>query len=486
MPDTYKFTTCHCPPPSCDARFLCCAALSTTSPAVSIAGTLSFPAGHFTTPPVAYHCSAIVLPPKYHSPAIPPCASLPSVSVGINGILIPHMLFAAVISLLKALIALLINPSITATMPLKILFATASSPDSIVMKPLAIASFAPINKSLIQLTQSVNAIFMFDRSVFAIPSIAVPIVVKKLRIIVSQSSHANLMLSTNHWKSPENKALKALKIAIKYSPYVPKVSLIHCRAASHAIVNHCVIDDRTSVIQVANGSMMPYKYSIAHVTASLITSQFVTTTYASHAIAAITNHTGETINQITVANVPNQATILGIANHNTPIALTNHAIAPPIPITQATISGFSFAHAANDNNKGCTTDNNCVKAGAKAPPTASCKSPNVSLKIALCHSTVFQNAAACPPTFSINAAMTSCLVAVSDTSIPYSLSIFWLPASAIVTIFVADHMSICFATDRSAANEASFVASVWSLVICNSFAKLSLANSPLMPVVCCN
>lgn len=255
MPDTYKFTTCPCPPPSCDARFLCCAALSTTSPAVSIAGTMSLPAGHFTTPPVAYHCSDIVLPPKYHSPAIPPCASLPSVSVGINGMLMPHMLFAAEISLLKALIALLIKPSITATMPLKMLFDTASNHESIVINPPAIASFAPINKSLIQLTQSVNAIFMFARSVFAIHNIAVPIVVKKLRIIVSQSSHANLMLSTNHWKSPENKALKALKIAIKYSPYVPNVSLIHCRAASHAMVKPCVIVDRAFVIHVTNGSI---------------------------------------------------------------------------------------------------------------------------------------------------------------------------------------------------------------------------------------
>lgn len=242
-------------PPNCHASVLCCAALSTTSHAVSIAGTLSSPAGHFTTQPFANHCIPIGVPPKYHSPAIPPCANLPSVNVGINGILMPHMLFAAVISLLKALIALLINHSITDTIPLKILFAMPASPSSIVINPPATASFAPINKSLSRLTHSVNIAFIFVHSVLAIPIRAVPIVVKKLRIILSQSSHANLMLSTNHWKSPENNALKALKIAIRYSPYVPNVSVIHCRAASHASVNHSVIDDRADVIHVTNGSI---------------------------------------------------------------------------------------------------------------------------------------------------------------------------------------------------------------------------------------
>lgn len=271
----------------------------------------------------------------------------------------PHMLFAAVISLLKALIALLIKPSITATMPLKMLFATASSPDNIVMKPPAIASLAPINKSLIQLTQSVNAIFMFDRSVLAIPNIAVPIVVKKLRIIVSQSSHANLMLSTNHWKSPENNALNALKIADKYSPYVPNVSVIHCRVASHAIVKPCVIDDRVSVIHVTNGSIIPYKYSTADVTASFITSQFVTTTYASHAIAATNNHIGEKIIQNTVAKAPNHAMIAGIARPSVPTTVTNQAIDQAINMILPKSSGFSVARDTKLAITGCTTASNC-------------------------------------------------------------------------------------------------------------------------------
>lgn len=473
-------------PPNCHARFLCCAALSTTSHAVSIAGTMSFPAGHFTAPPNAKPCAPIGVPPKYHSPAIPPCANLPSVSVGINGMLMPHMLFAAVINLLKALIALLINHSITATMPLKMLFDIATSQSNIVVKAPAIASFAPINKSLIQLTPSVNAVFIFTQSVLAIHTIAVPIVVKKLRIIVRPSSHANLMLSINHWKSPENNALKALKIAIRYSPYVPNVSVIHCRAASHAIVNHCVIDDRVSVIHVTNGSITDLIYAIPFVNASFIVSQFAIINVANVATIAIIIHTGQVIAIIATFIAANHATIDGIASHKIPITLTSPATAQPIHIIQAKISGFSFAHDAKANRTGCTVDNNIWKAGANAPPIASCKSPNDSLKIADCPATVSPNAFACHPTFSINAPIISCLLAVSDTSIPYSFNIFWLPASAIVTTFVADHISICFATDRSAANVASFVASVLSLVICKSLAKLSLANSPLIPVVFCN
>ncbi len=159
---------------------------------------MSFPAAHFTTPPSAYHCAAIVLPPKYHSPAIPPCANLPSVSVGINGMLIPHMLFAADISLLKALIALLINHSIVATMPLKILFAIPSNHENIDVNAAVTASFAVTNASLIQFSHAVNTAFMFVQIVFATPTIAIPIFAKNVRIIVSQSSQANLMLSTNH------------------------------------------------------------------------------------------------------------------------------------------------------------------------------------------------------------------------------------------------------------------------------------------------
>lgn len=184
--------------PSCHASDLCCAALSTTSPAVNIAGTLSFPAAHFTTPPSAYHCASIVLPPCAPCPAIPPCANLPSASVGINGMLMPHMLFAADISLLKALIALFINHSIVATMPLKMLFAMPSSPENIEEKAAATASLALTNASLIHVTPALKIDLMFVHSVLATPTIAIPIFAKNVRIIVSQSSHANLMLSTNH------------------------------------------------------------------------------------------------------------------------------------------------------------------------------------------------------------------------------------------------------------------------------------------------
>lgn len=183
---------------SCPASVLCCAALSTTSPAVSIAGTLSFPAAHFTTPPSAYPCACIVLPPCAHCPAIPPCANLPSDSVGINGMLMPHILFAACISLLKALIALLINHSIVATIPLKILLAIPSNQENIAVNADDTASFAVVNASLIHVTPAVNTALIFVQIDVAIPTNAAPIVTKKLRIIVSQSSHANLMLSINN------------------------------------------------------------------------------------------------------------------------------------------------------------------------------------------------------------------------------------------------------------------------------------------------
>lgn len=252
--------------------------------------------------------------------------------------------------------------------------------------------------------------------------------------------------------------------------YSQKFSLIQTHAASHAAVIAVVIDDRADVIHVTNGSMAACIYDTHDMKVALITSRFVIIIYASHTIAATISHIGDKINHITVANVPNHATIAGIASQSVPTTVTNQAIDQAINIMLPKSSGFSVARDTKLAMTGCTTASNCWKAGAKAPPIASCISPNVSESICCCHSIVFPNASACHPTFSIKAPMISCLLAVSDTSIPYSLRIFWFPASAIVTTFVADHISICFATDRSAANVANFCASVCDFVTCKSLA----------------
>lgn len=242
--------------------------------------------------------------------------------------------------------------------------------------------------------------------------------------------------------------------------YSQKFSLIRTHAASHAAVMEAVIDDRADEIHEINGSSTHWIYATPFVKAALIVSQFVITIYASHTIAATISHIGDKTNHIIVANVPNQATITGIASPNTHATVTNQAIAPPIHITQATMSAFSFAQAVNDDISGCTIDNNCNIAGAKAPPIDSCTSQNVSAIILFCHSSVLPKVSACHHTVSINAPKTSSLVALSDNSILYSLSIFWLPAIAIVTALVADHISICLATDKSAASVAAFCAIV--------------------------
>lgn len=92
------------------ATFDCCAAFSTTSPAVSIAGTLSSPPGPCTTHP---------------------CANLPIDTGPISPIHMGDTLFAALISELIHCIALLMNDSIIPIVELNILLAAHVTVDSI-------------------------------------------------------------------------------------------------------------------------------------------------------------------------------------------------------------------------------------------------------------------------------------------------------------------------------------------------------------------
>ncbi len=185
--------------------------------------------------------------------------------------------------------------------------------------------------------------------------------------------------------------MKAANIADRYSIYSQKFSLIQTHAASHAAVMPCVIAVHAHVIHVTNGSIAHHMKSIADVIAALIVSRFVTTIYASHAIAATTNHIGEIRKARTVPTVVIPATIAGIANPSVPTTATNQAIDPAINMILPNNSGFSVAQVVNAMITGCTVDSNCWKAGANAPPTASCRSPNDSANIADCPATVFQN-----------------------------------------------------------------------------------------------